>query len=60
MEITLVKSDLDAAAAIHEMQMKSFTPVLNIYQDFETSPANETVEQVKTRLSQAFYGLLHN
>ncbi|WP_342426685.1 N-acetyltransferase [Paenibacillus sp. FSL L8-0158] len=54
MEIILVKSGLDEAAAIHEMQMKSFTPLLNIYQDFETSPANETVEQITARLSQSF------
>lgn len=54
MEITLVKSGLDEATIIHEMQIKSFTPLLNIYQDFETSPANETVDQVITRLSQSF------
>ena len=54
MEITLVKSGLDGAHAIYEMQKKSFTPLLKIYQDFETSPANQTVEHIIARLSQSF------
>ena len=54
MDITLVKSGVDAAAAVHEMQVKSFTPLLNKYQDYETSPANETVAQIAARLSQSF------
>ncbi|CAI6036013.1 hypothetical protein PAECIP112173_00822 [Paenibacillus sp. JJ-100] len=54
MEITLVKSGLDGAHAIYEMQKKSFTPLLKKYQDFETSPANQTVAQVTARLSQSF------
>jgi N-acetylglutamate synthase-like GNAT family acetyltransferase len=54
MDISLIKSGLDEASIIHEMQIKAFKPLLDKYQDFETSPANESVERIINRMNQAF------
>ena len=54
MEISLCKADLEDAATLHEMKIKAFMPLLEKYQDFETSPANETVERIITQLNQSF------
>ncbi|WP_342549262.1 GNAT family N-acetyltransferase [Paenibacillus sp. FSL P2-0089] len=53
-EVTLSKATLEDAADIHAMQLQAFLPLLEKYQDYETSPANETVERVAERLNQAF------
>ncbi len=39
---------------IHEMQINSFMPLLEKYQDYDTNPANEPLERVITRLNQSF------
>ena len=52
MNITLKKASLEDADALHSMQVKSFMPLLEIYQDFETSPASEPLEKVKFRINQ--------
>jgi len=54
MHITLIKSGLNDASVIHEMQIKAFMPLLEKYQDYETSPANESVERIIDRLNQSF------
>ncbi|WP_337100087.1 GNAT family N-acetyltransferase [Paenibacillus sp. YIM B09110] len=54
MDITLFKSGLNEASAIHEMQIKAFKPLLNKYQDYDTSPANESLERIIDRLKQSF------
>ncbi|WP_256984690.1 MULTISPECIES: hypothetical protein [Paenibacillus] len=54
MEISLSKASLKEASIIHEIQIKAFMPLLNKYQDHETSPANETVEQIANRINQSF------
>ncbi|GAB6988709.1 hypothetical protein [Paenibacillus pini] len=54
MELSLFKAGLNEASIIHEMQNKAFMPLLNKYQDIETSPANETVERIIDRLKQSF------
>ena len=54
MEISLSKSDLNEASIIHEMQTKAFMPLLDKYHDFETSPANETLERIISRMNQSF------
>ncbi|MDK8193292.1 GNAT family N-acetyltransferase [Paenibacillus sp. UMB7766-LJ446] len=54
MEISLSKASLKEASIIHEIQIKAFMPLLNKYQDLETSPANETVEQIADRINQSF------
>ncbi|MCM3342685.1 GNAT family N-acetyltransferase [Paenibacillus sp. MER TA 81-3] len=54
MDISLFKSGLNEASIIHEMQIKAFMPLLDKYQDYETSPANESVERIIDRLNQSF------
>lgn len=36
------------------MQIKAFMPLLNKYQDHETSPANESMERIIDRIKQSF------
>ncbi|AFM41514.1 acetyltransferase [Desulfosporosinus acidiphilus SJ4] len=54
MNISLTKAELKDAETIHVMQTNSFMPLLEKYQDFETSPANEPIEKIVTRLNQSF------
>lgn len=62
MEFSLCKADLKDAAILHEMQIKAFMPLLEKYQDYETSPANEPLEKIITRIKQTFtdYYLIQN
>ncbi|GMK47774.1 GNAT family N-acetyltransferase [Paenibacillus glycanilyticus] len=61
MEVSLCKADLKDAVNIHEMKVKAFMPLLEKYQDFETSPANETLERIITQINQSFtdYFIIH-
>ena len=54
MGIKLVRATVDDAKELHTMQIESFKELLEKYQDFDTNPANESVEKVKTRLKQEF------
>ncbi|MEC0129156.1 GNAT family N-acetyltransferase [Paenibacillus pabuli] len=54
MEISLSKAGLKEASIIHEMQIKAFMPLLNKYKDYETNPANQTVEQIADRINQSY------
>ena len=54
MEIKLVRATVDDAKELHTMQIESFKELLEKYQDFDTSPANESVDKIKTRLKQEF------
>jgi hypothetical protein len=54
MGISLYKAELKDAATIHEMQIKAFMPLLEKYQDYGTSQANETIERIITRMNQSF------
>ncbi|WP_201004103.1 GNAT family N-acetyltransferase [Paenibacillus glycanilyticus] len=38
------------AGLIFDIQVRAFLPLLNKYQDFETNPANETIERVVKRI----------
>lgn len=52
MEIRLRKAGIADAERIHEGQMEAFLPLLEIYQDVETSPASEDVDMVRARIMQ--------
>lgn len=39
---------------MHKMQTEAFRELLDKYQDYDTSPANEAVEKVLFRLQQEF------
>lgn len=54
MGISLCKADVSDAEFIHQMQVKAFMPLLEKYKDYETSPANESVEQMINRINQSF------
>lgn len=54
MDITLTKAELKDAEIIHAMQIKSFMPLLEKYQDYETSPANEPIEKIVEKINQLF------
>ncbi|MDQ0859080.1 GNAT family N-acetyltransferase [Bacillus sp. V2I10] len=61
MEIVLEKAIDSDADSIFDMQVKSFTPLLEKYKDYDTSPANETINRVITRInnpSGEFYKIL--
>jgi len=54
MDISLSKSSLSDAALIHEMQVTAFMPLLDKYKDYDTSPANESIERIIDRMNQTF------
>ena len=62
MNVALVRVSVDDTEKIWAMQIKAFQNLLEKYQDFETSPANETKEKIKTKLLQEYtffyYGFL--
>ena len=51
MNVTLRKAILNDAKIIHNMQIKTFMPYLDKYQDFDTNPANEPLEKIEFRLN---------
>lgn len=61
MQVTLEKATTNDAKTIFDMQVKAFKPLLEKYKDFETNPANETLERVLTRINNpngGFYNIL--
>ncbi|MDF2700923.1 MAG: acetyltransferase family protein [Haloplasmataceae bacterium] len=61
MEISLEKAINTDAQEIFEIQFKAFMPLLEKYKDYNTNPANETIERVLTRINNpdgGFYKIL--
>lgn len=61
MKIQLIKAEAADAPTILAMQKESFMPLLIKYHDMNTNPANETLEQVLTRITMAgsfFYKII--
>jgi GNAT superfamily N-acetyltransferase len=54
MNISLKKANIEDAAHMHEMQIKAFMPLLQKYEDYDTSPAYEPVERIMQRMNQPF------
>lgn len=54
MKVELLRANIGNAKELHAMQVKAFKALLEKYQDFDTSPANESVEKVEARLKQDF------
>lgn len=54
MKVTLLRANIDNAKELHAMQVEAFKELLEKYQDFDTSPANENLEKVEARLKQDF------
>ena len=51
MKVTLENAAEADAPMIFNMQIESFTPLLEKYQDHDTNPANESVERVIQRIN---------
>lgn len=63
MIIELRRADVKDAYTIWKLQVDAFAELLEKYQDYDTSPANEAVEKTEARLRQAytyFYYMLDN
>jgi RimJ/RimL family protein N-acetyltransferase len=61
MEVRLEKATDNDASIIFDIQVKAFMPLLDKYKDFDTNPANETIERVITRINNpngGFYKIL--
>ncbi|WP_414051390.1 GNAT family N-acetyltransferase [Macrococcus animalis] len=52
--MNLKRANVNDAKIIWEMQVRSFQSLLDKYEDYETSPANEDVELIHRRLEQPF------
>ena len=53
MDVQLIKATVENAESIWKIQVESFSPLLEKYQDYETNPASEQVDKVKARLEQS-------
>ncbi len=61
MEITLEKATESDATDLFQMQIDSFSPLLHKYKDYETNPANETIEKTICRINHVdggFYKII--
>ena len=55
MAITLKKAKREDIETIWKMQVEAFTELLDKYQDFDMSPATESLEKI--RLNHKTYGI---
>ncbi|GGD14516.1 GNAT family N-acetyltransferase [Pontibacillus salipaludis] len=51
MEVRLEEATVNDAPLIFDIQVKAFKPLFIKYKDYETNPANETVERVISRIN---------
>ncbi|TCN25211.1 GNAT family N-acetyltransferase [Mesobacillus foraminis] len=61
MEIRLEKAVDRDAEAIFDIQVRAFIPLLDKYKDYDTNPANEKLDKVRTRINNpdgGFYKIL--
>lgn len=54
MNINLKKIDISECEKLWKMQVEAFSELLEKYQDYDTSPANEPMSSVEERLRQPF------
>ncbi len=54
MNISLQKAAREDLVQLHSMQVEAFMPLLEIYQDYDLSPAAEGVERIIERFEQPF------
>lgn len=54
MNIKIIKAGFQDLQLLHDMQIKSFKPILERYQDYDMSPGNESIEQIIRRYNQSF------
>ena len=51
-QLVVQRASIDDAELIYSMQIEAFKPLLTKYRDFETSPANESLDRTIDRLNQ--------
>ena len=56
MTITLEKATSEDAEALHAIQIKSFSPVLDRCKDYDTNPACEPIDKTLTRITDPLKG----
>jgi len=59
--IHLQQATAEDALALFELQVAAFSPLLEKYQDYDTNPANETIDRVYVRIHHpagCFYKIL--
>ena len=54
MSISLKKAEMNDCKQIHEMQVESFAPLLEKYNDYHTNPGAESVDRVEQKMTQEF------
>ena len=52
--VSLQKADLKDCPLIHSIQVKSFVGMLQKYNDFESNPAAESLDQIQQRFQQPY------
>jgi hypothetical protein len=52
MKVELIKATLENADELHQMQLITFKPLLDKYQDYDTNPGNENIERTIERINQ--------
>lgn len=50
----LIRANINDCEKIWKMQKEAFADLLEKYQDYQTSPANEPVEKIKAKLLDSF------
>lgn len=54
MPVTLEKATREDLTQLHAIQVEAFMPLLEVYRDYDLSPASEGVEKVIARFEQPF------
>ncbi|AMQ06104.1 GNAT family N-acetyltransferase [Sporosarcina psychrophila] len=57
MEVTLEKANEFDAQSLFDIQVNAFLPLLEVYEDYNTNPANETIERMITRINNTSGGV---
>lgn len=52
--IDLKKADRSDCETIHRIQVKAFSPILLKYQDYDSNPASESLDDIYRRFDQSF------
>lgn len=55
MDIKIQRTNVNEVEALLNIQMKAFKEDLNIYQDYETSPATESKERLLRKINNSFH-----
>lgn len=56
MNLTLEKATETDAESIYYIQLQAFEPLLHKYKDFDTNPANESIDRLMSRIHHPYGG----